>query len=328
MDIPIKKHLFPFKLLWLLIGAPIFTILLESIVGEYIDNEIISSFLQKTVSWKILLPIFVFLVFLVICLSVYVYRIKKDKSKVINNDELKEINELINDIAEEYNEVESVQAYQYFLGDNDKNKYIKTSFLTGFANEGIEINSILQGYYTLSYVLNKKIKKFSEAYDRYHKNVTSPEDTVYAHTEYMKWATEICCDLSERLNKLSSVEEIENYHYDEYRILVVLSSIVHSKGVESVLENQDVECALISKKRTGLLGTIILHRPYFFKNCNSLTKKRVYLCLPYNSIKKKRIILLLAINNDPSFEDADTSIDVYCKAIIDRVNDMLQEKGK
>ncbi len=328
MSISSKKHLFPFDLLWACLGAPILTVITEHIIGIYIDDEIISFLLQTSIEIKILLPIFVFLVTLIICFFIYICRLKKNNSKVINIDELKEINDLINDIANEYSEVESIQAYQYLWGDNDKNKYIKTSFLTGFANEGIEINSILQTYYTFSYVLYKKIKKFTEEYNRYHKKGISPDEKTYAYTEYMKWATEICCDLSDRLNKISSIDEIEDYHYGEYRILLIVSSVIHKKGVETVLENQVIENALISKKRTGLLGTIILNRPYIFKNCNSLTKKRIYLCLPYNSIKKKRIILLMAINNDDSLENDNTSIDVYCQAIIERIDAMLQEKEK
>jgi hypothetical protein len=109
--------------------------------------------------------------------------------------------------------------------------------------------------------------------------------------------------------------------------LIVLK-VINEAPIERVLVNANVENKLITKKRTGLLGGIILKDIYIFKNQNSLTKKRIYFTFPYNINKRSNTVLVVAMNNEYGEQEDMKDIEIICREIVNRMNNLLeQEKG-
>ena len=73
--------------------------------------------------------------------------------------------------------------------------------------------------------------------------------------------------------------------------------------------------ALIKRKKTGILGAVILDDLYIFRNQNSLAKgDRVYFTFPYD--KKRNIILLASISGSCFPSDEEGAIEEYCKRVV------------
>lgn len=89
-------------------------------------------------------------------------------------------------------------------------------------------------------------------------------------------------------------------------------SLISDEPIETILKNQEIENELILRRKTGLLGSIIIHDTYIFKNQSSSTKaNRVYCSFPYDT--DKNIVLLISLSNDTISNEKD--IVEYCKGI-------------
>ena len=299
--------------------------LLEVIIGEYIPVEFISTFLQLKISLKFLFPIFLAVIVLIVCLIVYINKSKNAKAINIKQKDFEIIENSINRLANEFGEIESIQAYQYLIKDDEHCKYIKTNFLAGWANERIDINSILQAYYRFPYSVYKKINSFSSDYEE-SARAESAEKKIAKKTDYLEKGKKLSEDLLSSLNSIKDVESINEYHCELYRTLLVVLNAINGKPVESALNDESIETALITKKRTGLIGAIFLQDIYIFKNQNSLSKKRIYFAFPYNSSKRTKVIFSIAMNNGNNEQEKIEDLEIVCKEIFERMQNILKEE--
>lgn len=299
--------------------------ILNSIIAQYLPTEFISKILQFKISIKILLPIFLAVIVLIICLFVYNKKYKNTKFINIKHKDLQIIENSINRLSNEYSEIESIQAYQYSIIGDEQFKYIKTNFLVGWANERIDINSILQAYYRFPYRFYKKINNFSSDYEESAK-AESAEKKISTKNNYLKKGMDLSEELLSSLNSITDVESIKEYHCELYRALLVVLNAINETPVETALKKPSIEAALVSKKRTGLLGAIFLRDIYIFKNQNSLSKKRIYFAFPYNISKRSKIIFSIAMNNGYNEQEEIEDLEIVCKEIFNSMQNILKEE--
>jgi len=292
----------------------VITPIFERVMIYYFDEEKIDTILNTSFRIADVLPWSAAGVVFLVCLGVYIYQLRQRKAMDVSSNHMDYLNGVLKKIINEYEYVESIQAFQFWPKNDNKRKYIKLSYLTGIANEGIEINTILQTYYYFTYSMYKKITTVSGHYSNY----ISEKDPVRkenAQTAFLNSGKELCESLLNSLNKIQSIDEIGDFHCEMYRVLARLLTAISGKAIESFLNNQEVELALIKRKKSGILGAVILDDLYIFRNQNSLGKReRIYFTFPYD--KKLKIILLAAINGSCFPSDQEGNIENYCKHVM------------
>ncbi len=249
------------------------------------------------------------------CTIIFIVQQYRAKSKIVSSEELEVLNKTLLTVVDKNEHIESMQAFQYRVKNDEGRKYIKLSYLAGATNERIEINTILQTYFYFSYPIHKKIRNVSSRYNKYLYE-TDPIQKEKYWTDFAADGNELCILLKNSLDALNYVSEIEEHHCDMYRVLAKLLPTISKVAIESFLQNSDIEEALIKRKKTGILGALIINDLYIFRNRTSVTKSnRIYFAFPYNA--DKGIIFLGSIDGN-YFDEANT-IDSYCKSIVSKV---------
>ena len=99
-------------------------------------------------------------------------------------------------------------------------------------------------------------------------------------TEFADAGNELCNQLLDLLNDLRSVDDINELHCDMYRVLAKILPTISEEAIESFLQKRDIEETLIKRKKTGILGALVINDLYIFRNQTSITKSnRIYFCL-------------------------------------------------
>ena len=314
-----KKLLERLGILFTGIMLIIIEVITQWVVMYYFDESQATAVLEKTFSMTITVSQIIhglFILFLVVNLVIKIYNLKKQKRVIDTKDQLQELNSVLDKLLNENEYIESAQAFEYKIKNDKHAKYIKLSFLTGFANERIEINTILQTYYYFSYSLYKKISHVSKLYSNiiYEKDSIRKEE---AKTAFLESGMELCDQLLNTLNSLQSVDEIAEYHSEMYRVLSKILPTISGNAYEWLLKNRDIELALIKHKKTGILGAIILEDIYIFRNQNSITKSdRIYFTFPYS---KKNIVILASINASCFPSTQAETLANYCKEVVESI---------
>ena len=295
-----------------------FSVILDKVISLYFPDSFIEKVLNYSVTLKIILPVLLCIAILGLCIWFYIKNLINSINEHLTPLEFEELNNSLNKLVSDYEYVESVQAYQYWYKNDNDSKYIKVSYLAGAADERIDINSIMQTYFYLPYSIAKKVRGISEQYDNYLRAVDPVEKYNYK-VSYKKMGTDLCDLLLKSLNSIKTVNEIGKYHCELYQCLVRIFSLISDKPVEKMLKDDDVEEELIKRRKTGILGSIIIHDSYVFKNHSSITKSnRIYCAFPHN----KSTILLASLNGDLFDGENNTDILDYCKQIQNTINEM------
>ena len=290
------------------------TSIFEQIVAYYFGEEKIAAILNRSFRIADVLPWGMAGIVFFICLGVYIYQLQQHKKMDVSSHDMDNLNSILEKTINDNEYIESIQAFQFWPKNDSKWKYIKLCYLAGVANERIEINTILQTYYYFTYSMYKKIKTVSANYDDYISE-NDPVKKDYAKTAFLNNGKELCESLLNSLNSIQSVDEIGDFHCEMYRVLARILPAISDEAIESFLRNQEVEIALIKRKKTGILGAVILDDLYIFRNQNSLAKRdRIYFTFPYD--KKRNIILLAAINGSCFPSDEEGTIEAYCKRVV------------
>lgn len=122
----------------------------------------------------------------------------------------------------------------------------------------------------------------------------------------------------EILGRQDDVNQIEEFHCDLYRVLAKIIPTISKEAIESFLQNSEIEQYLIKRKKTGILGAMVINDLYIFKNQTGLSKSdRIYFLFPYDT--KKHIVFLGSINTSCFSSDNSTIIESYCKRIVDDI---------
>lgn len=298
-----KKHLK--ELPWYYLVIAIWFILrpmLEKIVLSYYDEDTVTKCLSYQISVHDILPIAGAAVLFVICTIVFVvrhYRAKFDKNNnTITESDLGSLTNSLKSFVREYNEIESLQAFTYTTLNYTvlKQKVYKVEFLTGAAKENIEINTILQTYYYFPYSIFRKMSSVASRYDKYRNEQDLSMKRVYKD-EFKENGNNLCLEIKQTLDSLNDPSKLEEIHCGMYRILARLLPTVTETACATFLENSNLENALIKRKKTGLLGSILMRDLYIFRNQTSATKEnRVYFTFPYKARGINRVVLLGSIN--------------------------------
>lgn len=268
-------------------------------------NEILEYSFSINVRWLVVICVFIGVI--IACFVKYF----KDKSKMeIKINELEKLNKVLDEAVNKFEDLESIQAYQYSIKNDSNFKYIKMQYLFGEADERIEINSILQTYFYFPYSIFKKIRNISNSYDQLqHAKETGDIESI--NSILTKESADLCTQLIDILDQIDDADNIDMCSCEYYRVVITLLSCILKKPVENILKNEKVENALIQRKKTGLIGSVLLQGLYIFKNESSVCKRdRIYFSFPYN--KEKNIILLASINANVSSETTTDSIEKYC----------------
>ena len=302
---------------WHLFVLPVAGIILNAIinalVSKYISEDDIDNFLNTSINMKKLLPTVIVVVAIIACLIVELIKAKQSKQILkLKPDDQDKLTKVFRRTIDRFSEIESIQAYEYVTKEVRAEKYIIVKFLTGLADERIEINSILQQYLYFKCSTYNNMEKFSKAYRKYTE--TGYDEANKYKLEYLSLGKELSEKFLKDLNLIDSPKEITKYHFDLYRMLITILTVVQDDAVESVLKNAEVE-KILAQKRNGMLGSILLKNTQVFRK-NSQTKKRIYFSFPVSFFKDHRDMLLIAtINNDPEAQDEHKDIGKLCEQV-------------
>lgn len=287
----------------------------EQIVLFFVDDEVIDAWMNTPVLVSNIVPWGLCVIIFFVCTVVYIVQQSRAKSKAVSSDELDMLNKTLMAVVDENEHIESMQAFQHRVKNGEGLKYIKLSYLTGVANERIEINTVLQTYFYFTYPTHKKMRNVSSRYDKYLRETDSIQKETYK-TEFLTAGNDLCNQLLNSLNTLDSASEIKEIHCDMYRVLAKLLPTISGEAIESFLQKNEVEEALIKRKKTGILGSLVINDLYIFRNQTSLAKgNRIYFAFPYST--EKNIVFLGSI--DGEYFDEMSTVESYCKSIVSKV---------
>lgn len=287
----------------------------EWFVMACFDEAAVEAWLDSSVLISDIIPWALYAIVFFVCTVVYVVQQSRANSKIVSSDELNALNKTLMTVVDENEHIESMQAFQHRVKNGEGLKYIKLSYLAGVANERIEINTVLQTYFYFTYPTHKKMRNVSSRYNKYL-NEADPIQKESYKTEFLDAGNELCNQLLDSLNALNAVCEIKELHCDMYRVLAKLLPTISGEAIESFLQNGEVEEALIKRKKTGILGALVINDLYIFRNQTSIAKgNRIYFAFPYST--EKDIVLLGSI--DGEYFDEMSAVEAYCKSIVSKV---------
>lgn len=173
---------------------------------------------------------------------------------------------------------------------------LKINFLLGYAYEGVEVNGLLQSYYTFP---KKTFEQILEIIN-ISKKLSLFDDTDYLYKLLEEKSEKVIQFIIKILRKIKNENDCKDYHAALYRALLIIIDIIYTdynsgRVVTRVLENSEIENTLLTRKRTGILGSILLNRTYIFKHVGSSSKNgRMYVCFPFE-LQNQNYILLLTL---------------------------------
>lgn len=318
-----------FKKLWYFV-FPIIVFVLEPIgewmVMRYFDEVKVEAWLQKSFTLSQLLPWIALAIAFAVCAFVFIMKHHGEVKTVITPESLQNLASIMEQTVNEMEYIESIQAFQYSLKNDRDARYIKLSFLTGRADERIEINTILQTYYAFSYITYKKLKAVSMKYDTYKAALAKdPGKAEEAFDEFRSAGMELLEYMTSKLGEIDSVDKINKFHCEMYRASLCLLSAILKKPVETLLEKPEIEEALIRCKKTGIIGSIIFDDIFVFRNQTSLIKKgRIYFTFPYDH--EKKIIMIGAINGSCLPHAQVDTISQYAEDVVNHIHRLSQSQ--
>ncbi len=288
-----------------------------------ISEGIIIRFLNIRITVLDLIPCLI----AAICCLIYIQQLHKEINKTIYPEDTQKMFELLSEVLNKNEYVESIQAYQYQVKNDKSGKYIKLNYVCGVADERIEINSIMQTYFYFPYSIYKKICAVSGYYGDY-KREKDPIKKEHKFDTFREEGEKLAKELLDSLKQINTSQEIEEYHCEMYRVALRILSAIQDKAVLSILNNKEVEQTLIKRKKTGILGSVVLSDMYVFRNQNSLEKTdRLYITMPFD--KEKNIVLLASLtgsnivgnNSKPNEND----LEKYCIEIGKQILEYVTE---
>lgn len=194
--------------------------------------------------------------------------------------------------------VDCSQIYKYSAKYDKDNINIKLSYEEGYAYEGIEINNILQMYYSIN---RDYYDRFNEILFLWKKYIINGKE--YTSTERLCLETDLLQRienlLTEIITELSSIDEkskVKNIDFDTYRLATLLIRMLSNNECvtefENILEKEEIETFLCSGKRTGILGSILLEDTFIFKHVGNSSKHgRVYFTFNIEIYEENYVVL-------------------------------------
>lgn len=210
-------------------------------------------------------------------------------------NKINRFDEILKSFVENNIGVDAVQIYKYSSKINGKTMKIRLNYEQGFAYEDVDINGLLQAYYTIDVECFDKINNIVDLWSNLinDDNINALEYEAL-EGKLLKDSEDLLTYLVEELNAIYSVSYIQEYHYTYYRILILLINIIaEEKTFSGVLKNEIIEQHLIQGKRTGILGAVLLKDNYIFKHIGNSSKNgRMYMSFPIKLYNEKYVVLI------------------------------------
>ncbi|WP_294392294.1 hypothetical protein [uncultured Clostridium sp.] len=203
--------------------------------------------------------------------------------------------EILKSFVENNVGVDAAQIYKYSSKINGKTMKIRLNYEQGFAYEDVDINGLLQAYYTIDVEYYEKINNIVELWNNLIKNDNiSVLEYEALEEKLFKSAEDLLTYLIGELKAISDTSDIQEYHYTYYRILILLINIIaEEKTFSGVLDNEVIEQYLIQGKRTGILGAVLLNDNYIFKHVGKSSKNgRIYMSFPIKLYDENYVVLI------------------------------------
>lgn len=222
--------------------------------------------------------------------------------------------------------IESIQLYSS-IKQNNNNNYtsFKINYIFGSAKENVEINALLSVVFSIT---SNDFEQFSAILEQYNKFIDGTEN--WNEQEALKvllksTITENIENLKKSLQQIPSNDKVSTNDCCRARLLLAyLSMFPELENASSFIGlkenslglNPEIERALFTLKRTGILGAILLrNHPYVFCYKRDGDKKgRFYYTLYYESNQKGYIILISLRNKDNSIS-IDSSVEKALRSI-------------
>lgn len=297
------------------------------------DVDSVNAWLEKRIEIRISDIVYGIIILSVVtyCILRFMSNRRKLKNKAISTDSRRLLQIEVSNLLENSNYFESVQIYQYSLKNMANVKCLKINFLLGVADEQVEINSIMQGYFYFPYKIFKKIQIFAGKYEAWKKSV-DPIKESDLYIEFMTYGVELCKILSDCINDIKNVSDVKPEDCEIYRIFTCIFSILQECkddseiAILSTIKDKEIENRLLEMKKTGLVGSVLLGDIHIFKNSSSHYKNgRLYFAIPLAKVGKlDRLICLVSIN--PQVDENIPILEKYCTGKIDNLNQHLKEK--
>lgn len=208
--------------------------------------------------------------------------------------------------------VESAQLYKYKYIPRKDDTVIQVEYSGGYVKEGININSIMQSYYTIPTYMIENLNSIIKLYEKLEKESEDDiEDYIFAiFTTIDNIAQNIINDLKSEL-KDKFKTGFQDKDADLYAVLRTVISMLYEneddtdngdgfenngiKIIEEIFGNNEVE-EIKLKKRTGILESILRMDYSIFQHDGLSDKKgRAYIskCL---SLNEEKYVLLISCN--------------------------------
>ena len=337
--------------------SPIMILIVGALINKFNsisdENPIIVNWILKNLTSQMAFWIIMFWLISTVLYSYHIGRIKQYEIKLIDKEsEIRGLNKELDkkDRAIEYNSgiiinryselakfnkqqkfqsliekfvnlssmVQAAQVYQYSSNLVD-NKYLRyrVDFLTGYAYENVEINSILQNYYNIPYELKKMFDEILKLIqDSYIQEFESSITVEILYNEIEEKTVDLIGKILDTMSKLRSKSEderlISSKISDLYRLLSVLIALVQdeeSSGVSIDLSHVGLnENDILKLKRTGILGSMLLRDHYVFKH-NGHTHKNGRLYVSYHAnVLEEDYIFLFSIPGEMLENESDDEL--------------------
>lgn len=210
-------------------------------------------------------------------------------------NKINRFDEILKSFVENNIGVDSAQIYKYSSKINGKDMKIRLNYEQGFAYEDVDINGLLQVYYTIDVECFDKINNIVDLWSYLFNNDNiSAFEYEALEEKLLTNSEELLTYLLEKLNSIYNVNDIREYHYTYYRILILLINIIaEEKTFSKILKNEVIERYLIKGKRTGILGAVLLKDNYIFKHMGNSSKNgRMYMSFPIKLYDEKYVVLI------------------------------------
>nr|WP_325178591.1 hypothetical protein [uncultured Oscillibacter sp.] len=215
--------------------------------------------------------------------------------------------------------IESIQLYSSTKENHNEYTTFKVDYIFGSAKEGVEINALLSMMLSIN---SDDFVQFSAILEQYNKFVNGTAN--WEEQEALKALLENTITqkievLKDSLQKIPSSDKVSINDCCLARLLLAYLSMFpgleNSSSFIGLKENSlglepEIERALFTLKRTGILGAILLKNlPYIFCYKRDGDKKGRFYCTLYYESNQKGYIVLISLRNKDNSIRIDSSVE-------------------
>lgn len=208
--------------------------------------------------------------------------------------------------------VHSTQLYEYTTKVLADTTQIKVEYVNGFTPEGIDINAIVQSYYSVKNLdYNQLLRIFNlcnqinsieytdyDTLDSKNKIKTQLEDNLYECIE------EFVTDKITKLKNKEDLDEEDSVIHSLVRICLEILYQQNGDPLKIIILDEDKDRNINNIKRTGILNGIVKQDEHIFKNEGESNKKgRIYITRTFKFNNKNYIMMLSVLQNVVEYEN-------------------------